>query len=70
MCIYGPFNYNGEYTSDSNALFDQWLKEQYPSCGIKDFEDIMSFATAAGLGLTNDMAMPANNRLLVLQNDR
>jgi Protein of unknown function (DUF938) len=23
VCIYGPFNYNGAYTSDSNAHFDQ-----------------------------------------------
>ena len=23
--LYGPFNYNGQYTSDSNANFDLWL---------------------------------------------
>jgi hypothetical protein len=26
VCIYGPFNYNGGYTSDSNARFELWLK--------------------------------------------
>ena len=67
MCIYGPFNYNGAYTSDSNARFDQWLKSQNKSSCIKDFEDIMFLARSSGFGLVNDFPMPANNRLLVLQ---
>jgi len=25
---YGPFNYQGQYTSQSNAEFDQWLKQR------------------------------------------
>src|SRR5690606_9703702 len=37
-CIYGPFNYQGAFTSDSNARFDQWLKQQYSWQGIRDFE--------------------------------
>ncbi|MDD5275559.1 MAG: DUF938 domain-containing protein [Methylovulum sp.] len=68
VCIYGPFNYNGAYTSDSNARFDQWLKNQNSLSGIRDFEDIVLLAASAGLELINDVAMPANNRLLVLQN--
>ncbi len=68
VCIYGPFNYNGAYTSDSNARFDQMLKSQHASMGIRDFEDILLLATSVGLELTSDIAMPANNRLLVLQN--
>jgi len=69
VCIYGPFNYNGTYTSDSNAHFDLWLKSRNASSGIKDFENIVSLATAIGLQLVSDVAMPANNRLLVLQNN-
>jgi hypothetical protein len=69
VCIYGPFNYNGTYTSDSNARFDQWLKSQYSLSGIRHFEDIVLLATASGLQLISDNAMPANNRLLVLQKD-
>ena len=68
VCIYGPFNYNGAYTSNSNAHFDQWLKSQNTLSGIKDFEDIVFLATAMGFSLLNDITMPANNRLLVLQN--
>ena len=68
VCIYGPFNYNGAYTSDSNARFDQWLKTQHALSGIRNFEDIMLLAPISGLELLDDIAMPANNRLLVLQN--
>ncbi len=68
VCIYGSFNYNGAYTSDSNARFDQWLKSQNTLSGIKDFEDILFLATSRGFNLMSDIVMPANNRLLVLQN--
>lgn len=65
LCIYGPFNYGGEYTSDSNARFDQWLKQRDPLSGIRDFESVNEQAIAAGLALLTDRAMPANNRCLV-----
>ena len=68
MTIYGPFNYHGAYTSDSNAQFDQWLKNQKAASGIKDFEDLLFLSTSKGLSLISDFAMPANNRLLVIQN--
>jgi hypothetical protein len=68
ICIYGPFNYNGAYTCDSNARFDQWLKNHNALSGIKDFEYILCLAASIGFKLVTDSAMPANNRLLVLQN--
>ncbi len=66
-CIYGPFNYNGKYTSDSNANFDQWLKSRDPLSGIRDFEAVIKLAKKTRLKLIKDNPMPANNRLLVLQ---
>jgi len=65
FCLYGPFNYNGNYTSDSNARFDQWLKDRDPLSGIRDFEALQELAAEAGLELRKDYAMPANNRTLV-----
>ena len=65
VCIYGPFNYKGQYTSPSNKQFDQWLRARDPESGIRDFEAIETLAKAAGVTLTNDHTMPANNRLLV-----
>ncbi|WP_434938003.1 DUF938 domain-containing protein [Shewanella sp. HL-SH8] len=62
--IYGPFNYNGHFTSDSNANFEQWLKQNDPSSGIRDIEWILELAKAQQLMLIDDFSMPANNRLL------
>lgn len=65
--LYGPFNYGGDFTSESNARFDEWLKHNNPAQGIRDFEKVNLLAEQAGLQLQEDNAMPANNRLLVWQ---
>jgi SAM-dependent methyltransferase len=65
LVIYGPFNYRGAYTSDSNARFDEWLKNRDARSGIRDFEAVIKCAEFNGLQLEVDHAMPANNRLLV-----
>jgi cyclopropane fatty-acyl-phospholipid synthase-like methyltransferase len=64
LLIYGPFNYAGTYSSDSNERFDQWLKSRDPESGIKHFEEIVSLAGENGMELVTDYAMPANNRIL------
>lgn len=63
--FYGPFNYHGQFTSDSNARFDAWLKSVASHQGIRDFDAIAALATAAGLTLVEDHPMPSNNRTLV-----
>ena len=65
LALYGPFNYDGRYTSPSNAHFDQWLAQQSPHSGIRDFEQVAALAADAGFSLREDNDMPANNRLLV-----
>ncbi len=64
FCLYGPFNYNGKFTSESNARFDQWLKERDPVSGVRDFEALQVLAGEAGMQLVDDIEMPANNRVL------
>ena len=64
LIVYGPFNYNGAYTSESNANFDQWLKTRDALSGIRDFEWVDALARDAGFALREDITMPANNRLL------
>jgi cyclopropane fatty-acyl-phospholipid synthase-like methyltransferase len=65
VCMYGPFNYGGRYTSESNERFDAWLKSRDPASGVRDFEAIDRLAQAQGLRLVRDVAMPANNRTLI-----
>ena len=67
LMIYGPFNYQGAFTSPSNASFDQWLRARDPLSGIRDFEWVQALAQDIGLHLLADIAMPANNRCLVFE---
>ena len=65
FAIYGPFNYGGQFTSDSNRAFDAWLRQRDAYSGIRDIEAITALAEIHGMQLQLDQAMPANNRTLV-----
>ena len=65
LIVYGPFRYGGQFTSHSNAVFDEALRSRDPLSGIRDFEAVDALAAAQGLGLVEDCAMPANNQTLV-----
>ncbi|MBZ0092642.1 MAG: DUF938 domain-containing protein [Sulfuricellaceae bacterium] len=65
FCLYGPFNYDRRFTSESNARFDLWLKQRDPASGVRDFADLDRLAKTAGLEHVSDIEMPANNRCLV-----
>lgn len=70
LCVYGPFKYQGAFTSDSNARFDLWLKERNRLSGIRDFETINQLALDNTFELLEDRAMPANNQCLVWSKQR
>jgi hypothetical protein len=63
--VYGPFRYEGRYTSDSNRDFDRMLQERDPLSGLRDIAAITLLAEEYGLRLDADHDLPANNRLLV-----
>lgn len=65
--VYGPFNYNGQFTSDSNARFNDWLQARDPLSAIRDQEKVVAEMAGVGLTLVQDHPMPANNRLLVFR---
>ncbi|SEN12997.1 DUF938 domain-containing protein [Nitrosomonas marina] len=64
FCTYGPFNTDGRYTSESNAQFDNWLKNRDVNSGIRDIYDLQYSAEQNSLRLQENFEMPANNRLL------
>ncbi len=64
---YGPFNYQGNFTSDGNRTFDRSLRETAPHMGLRNFEDVTLGLSENGLGLVRDYEMPSNNRLLVFK---
>ncbi|HAJ76004.1 MAG TPA: methylase [Gammaproteobacteria bacterium] len=65
LLVYGPFKYDGEFTTESNARFDVWLKNRNPVSGVRDFKWVNRLAQDSGLTLVEDNIMPANNQLLV-----
>jgi cyclopropane fatty-acyl-phospholipid synthase-like methyltransferase len=70
LAIYGPFNYGGRYTSESNAAFDEWLQARGAHMRIRDAEAVDTLAEVVGFDLIDDVAMPANNRLRIWQRVR
>jgi len=63
LIIYGPFKYQGKFTSESNQLFDETLRASDWGYAIPDFEAVAELAGAVGFNLLDDVAMPANNQL-------
>lgn len=70
FALYGPFNENQCFTSDSNRRFDAWLKARDPQSGLRDRDDLRQLAARHGLTQIDDRAMPVNNRTLIWRCDR
>ena len=64
ILFYGPYKVDGKHTSDSNAEFENWLKEKDSSYGIRDLHDVENEANANELLLKRSIPMPANNFLI------
>jgi SAM-dependent methyltransferase len=64
---YGPFVRHGVHTSPSNAIFDAELRCRDPASGLRDVDELVRLAGAAGLRLAADIGLPAHNELLVWQ---
>lgn len=67
LMLYGPYKYNQAFTTESNAAFDQWLKDRDSRSGIRDYETVTMMAQDAGFIPTFDYAMPANNQMLIFE---
>ena len=67
LFLYGPYRRHGGHTSESNARFDADLRAQDPQWGLRDLEAVSEVADGAGFGLTEIVAMPANNFSLVFE---
>lgn len=70
FCLYGPFNLNNDFTSESNRRFDASLKTRDPRMGIRDLEEIKVLASENNLVTEKTYAMPANNMLIVWKKHR
>ncbi|GAB2709470.1 DUF938 domain-containing protein [Aliiglaciecola aliphaticivorans] len=62
FCQYGPFKFDGKFTSASNDQFDQSLRERGYG-GIREIVELQTWAKP--LSLVETIQLPANNHLLV-----
>ena len=67
LILYGPFLVHGDPISDGNRAFDRNLRADNPEWGLRDTDEVESLGRAAGLSPAALVAMPANNRLLILR---
>jgi hypothetical protein len=61
----GPLKYQGEFTTDSNRDFDQWLRDRDENSGVRSFEWGERIAERKGVTLIEGRAMSANNKRLI-----
>ena len=69
LIVYGPFKYDGKFTTESNANFNLWLKDRQPHYGIREFNEISQLAQSHGLVFQRKITMPANNEMLVWEKE-
>jgi predicted O-methyltransferase YrrM len=61
FCLYGPFNLDGQFTSQSNERFDESLRSRDSAMGIRDLGELDGFAGTSEMSRERLYAMPANN---------
>ena len=65
FCLYGPFQRDGGFNTQSNAEFDKSLRLHDAEMGIRHLEDLDRLADEAGLRRLCLYAMPANNYMVL-----
>lgn len=65
LITYGPFFIDGETPAPGNVAFDADLRARDPAWGVRLLSAVVAEAEVAGLALAQQVALPANNRLLV-----
>ncbi|BCG00064.1 SAM-dependent methyltransferase [Paraburkholderia sp. PGU19] len=67
LFLYGPYRRGGAHTAPTNAAFDEQLQRRNPAWGVRNMEDVMAMADAAGFDADEPIEMPANNFSLVFR---
>ena len=70
LIIYGPFKVKGKFTSESNALFDQSLREGNKEWGLKNIEEVSESALRNNFDRIATNEMPANNISIIFRKNK
>lgn len=65
LVTYGPYIESNIATAASNLAFDADLRARNPDWGLRQLDAVAQAARQAGLELTEQISMPANNLMLV-----
>lgn len=65
LAIYGPFRRDNGFASAGDAAFHASLTAQDPEIGYKSMRRVQDWFRAAGIVVQPEIAMPANNLMLV-----
>lgn len=68
LYLYGPFRIDGPPTAASNTQFDEDLRARDPNWGVRDLGAVLTVAAEHSLHLVEQIAMPANNLSVILEN--
>ena len=67
LYFYGPFFQNNAEPTESNKVFDQYLRNQNEYWGIRTLDEIEVLARDRGLHLDKTIEMPKNNLSVIFQ---
>lgn len=67
LIFYGPFKNNNEYNGEGNKIFDQRLKDENPSWGIRCMSSLVGLAQNTKFLHFKTLEMPANNHILIFK---
>ena len=70
LILYGPFTKNGQHTAPSNIEFDDHLRRNNASWGIRDIKEVSTFANSNKLFLDRLVPMPSNNFMLIFRRSK
>ncbi|XP_070523698.1 methyltransferase-like 26 isoform X2 [Cardiocondyla obscurior] len=65
LITYGPYAFDGQISPQSNINFNESLKLQDPSWGLRDVTDLNKLAEENGIKLIEIVDMPANNKTII-----
>lgn len=64
VVLYGPWRDSTRPLEPSNEAFDESLRARIPGAGVRVKQEATALAAQAGFTEADDVAMPANNRLI------
>ncbi len=67
LYLYGPFKVGGRHTAPTNESFDQSLRMQDATWGVRNLDDVALEGRRNGLHLIKTVKMPANNLSVIFR---